>query len=133
MFNFAFVIDDSPIDLMLTTVVIQKLSLTQNVKGFNSGIAALSFLNDIYGEGHLLPDVIFLDIYMPLMDGFSFLDSFLAIDVPADKMPLIVFVSSTINDYDFQKMAGYKIRKEFVSKPVTMDTMTELATKLRVM
>ncbi len=131
MFNFAFVIDDSPIDLMLTSVVIQKKLLTQKVKNFNSGVAALAYLKENANNEVALPDVIFLDIYMPLMDGFSFLDSFLELNWPPENMPLIVFVSSTINDYDFQKMEHYNsIRKHFVSKPITMDAVAELIEKM---
>jgi CheY-like chemotaxis protein len=130
MYRHAIIIDDSPIDLTLTAVVIQKNELAQKVSSFNSGVAALEYLRQINLHSEMLPDIMFLDIHMPLLDGFGFLDAFIKFNWPAEKMPIVVFASSTINDSDFTRIASYTLKKHFVSKPVTMSVIAQLMADL---
>ncbi|GAA4461120.1 hypothetical protein GCM10023093_05200 [Nemorincola caseinilytica] len=124
MFSTVFVIDDSPIDRTLTTVIIQKKALAKNVVGFSSGEDALAYIAENRNDPSRLPEMIFLDIHMPTMDGFGFLDSYLEQEMHDLGRPLIFIVSSSTFDSDHKKLGDYSIVNRFIPKPLTFDALT---------
>ena len=131
MYRTIFVIDDSPIDRTLTTVIIQKKGLAENVVGFGSGAEALAFIAANRDDTSKMPQVIFLDIHMPEMDGFGFLDHYLVQEQNEPNKPKVFIVSSSTSESDHSKLKNYPIIKRFIPKPLTFDVLTEAMGGLR--
>jgi len=73
-----------------------------------------------------LPDVIFLDIDMPLMDGFQFLDEFENLSALTRKKSRIVMLTSSINPQDFNRSKKYNNVKMYLNKPLSHDSILKI-------
>ena len=79
-YNKIMIIDDNEVDNYITSALIKKNNLTNTLLEFDSGLKAIEYLEKNKDNNQELPDLILLDIYMPLMDGFEFLNLFEKID-----------------------------------------------------
>lgn len=130
MYRTVFVIDDSPIDRTLTSVIIQKKQLAENIVCFSSGQEALLYIAENRNTPLNLPEIIFLDIHMPEMDGFGFLDNYLLQEAQSKEKPIIFIVSSSTFDADHSKIKNYPIVRRFILKPLTFDLLDEVVATL---
>ncbi|EPR69362.1 response regulator [Cyclobacterium qasimii] len=102
-------IDDDPISIFVTEKLISRNVLEPfKVFSFSSAAAALK---DIY---KIRPDYLFLDINMPEMNGWDFLETF----KPIKKDPEIYILSSSIDELDITKAGQYKKVKNYLTKPL---------------
>ncbi|MEM9052312.1 MAG: response regulator, partial [Bacteroidota bacterium] len=95
-----------------------------------NGSEAIQFIRSIMNEGSQLPELIVLDLNMPIMDGWDFLDEYGKLTSVGDEIIPICILSSTINQADFDRANTYSTVKSFFSKPVTteqLQTMKKLA------
>ena len=126
MYNTVMIVDDSNLERFITEVRMKKCRFAEHILSFNSGIEALRYLWPVERVGVKFPDIIFLDIYMPLMNGFEFLDEFLKFPDEIKKHCRIVVFSSTDAPEDHARMKTYPIIWKFLSKPLTDRILTEL-------
>jgi CheY-like chemotaxis protein len=125
-------IDDDPLCLLLADVVIKQSNVASEVLLADSGHAALSLLKKIYstGESELvsqeLSTLIFLDLNMPVMNGWEFLDIFERDYQHLCGMVKIVILTSSIDTADIIRSRQYKIVSDYIPKPITVDAIHKL-------
>ncbi|HCQ12925.1 two-component system response regulator [Flavobacterium sp.] len=125
-YNKILIIDDNYIDNYITSAIIKKNNLANNLVEFDNGLKAIEYLEQNKDNDQELPDLILLDLYMPLMDGFEFLNLFEKIDSTSTKKCKICIVSSSIDDNDIIKAKLDKNIYTFVSKPLTAELLNSL-------
>jgi CheY-like chemotaxis protein len=115
----ALLIDDNEIDNFINKKLLLKTRFALDIVEKKSAASALDFLRSVANEPENMPDIIFLDIMMPVMDGFDFLDEF-------DKLPAslkancrIIMLSSTESFKDLNRANSNKYVYKFLNKPLT--------------
>ncbi len=92
-----------------------------NVIVFNNGRDALENFKAIISVNEKLPDVILLDLNMPVMDGWQFLDEF--VKIPTPQQILIYIVTSSIDPDDVNRTKIYDLVTNYIVKPITIDVL----------
>ena len=117
--NTLFLIDDDEIYLFTMKKLIEKNKLANNVHEFHNGFDAIEFLNKVATNNHvLLPDMIFLDINMPVMDGWTFMDVFSLLKPKLNKKIQVYMISSSVNKPDIEKAKKITDISDFIVKPI---------------
>ncbi|WP_448702587.1 response regulator [Mucilaginibacter sp. AW1-3] len=119
------VIDDDKIYVYGIKKLISIKQLSHNLIEFPNGKEAIDFLADP-GNQAALPDIIFLDINMPVMDGWDFMDNFVKIKPHLGKKITVYMVSSSINDDDINRAKNISDITDYVVKPVSPNKLIEL-------
>ncbi|MDR7210394.1 response regulator [Flavobacterium piscis] len=127
-------IDDDPITLMLCKKVIEKASFSTEIITAQNGEEALRFFNELkYSKNKAKkPQLIFLDLNMPVMGGWEFLDHFTSVDYEEFNSISIIVLSSTINPEDLAKAKKYPVVIDFLSKPISKSMLEYLKNKMGV-
>jgi CheY-like chemotaxis protein len=123
--NTVCVVDDDKIYVYGLKKLIALKQLCPNLIEFPNGKEAIDFLMDPE-NAEKLPDVIFLDINMPVMDGWDFMESFAQIKPHLGKKITVYMVSSSINQEDIDRAKSISDITDYVVKPVTHDKLLEL-------
>jgi CheY-like chemotaxis protein len=117
-YKSVLLIDDNDIDNFINKRLIEKSGFAAEVVEKNSGQGALSFLQEAAGSNEL-PDVIFLDIMMPVMDGFEFLDAYAKLPQTVISKPKIIMLSSSESFKDLNRANSNRHVFKFLNKPLT--------------
>ncbi|MAX70468.1 MAG: response regulator [Flavobacteriaceae bacterium] len=120
----ACIIDDDEIYIFAVKRLIQKNDFCNNVIVYNNGKDALEKIKHLISSNENLPDVILLDINMPIMDGWQFLDEFTSIKT--EKEITIYMVSSSINPTDVERAKSYKRVSNYIVKPISGEDLCEI-------
>ena len=126
-------IDDDPITLMLCKKVISKSSFSHEVITAQNGEEALHHFNVLKytnDQAKKRPELIFLDLNMPIMGGWEFLDHFTSSDYKEFNTVPVIVLSSTIDPEDLAKAKKYPIIIDFLSKPITQPLLEYLKKKI---
>jgi CheY-like chemotaxis protein len=116
-YKLTFIIDDDPVFVLLFKKIMLKLGQFETVINFENGQLGLDALIKIFNKNEPFPDIIFLDINMPIMDGWEFLK---ALEKYKFKEELNIYmVSSSIDSAEIKKSKKFKTVKHFISKPVS--------------
>jgi len=125
-FERVMIIDDNITDLYISSRIIIKNNFGKKVLEYSSGKEALKYLQDNQENVQLLPEVILVDIYMPLMSGFEFLEEYNKLSLPLKKQCKIIIISSTIDAYDIARARRDKNVVFFQVKPITKDFLNRI-------
>lgn len=129
-YRTVMLIDDNEIDNLINQKMIEAASITENIYTHTGAKSAIEFLKNMERldvAEKVLPDVIFLDIDMPLMDGFQFLDEFEKLNDNTKKKCRIVMLTSSINPQDFNRSKKYDNVKLYLNKPLSHDSIQKLS------
>lgn len=113
------IIDDDDIYLFSVKKVIEVNNLSDKVLEFKNGQEALDFFRAYCNDHDLLPDVIFLDINMPVMNGWEFIEEFRKIRPSITKDILLYIVSSSVDRTDVDKARSLPTVNDYITKPIT--------------
>jgi CheY-like chemotaxis protein len=116
-----FIIDDDPIHQRIAQIMIQKHSLFDECFTFTEAENALTFLRENLKNTNTLPEVILLDLNMPVVDGWDFLEAFGKIQPDLSKSIRIFIVTSSVDEKDRQRSQTFPFVSGFISKPLSAD------------
>ncbi|MBX6379622.1 MAG: response regulator [Thermoflavifilum aggregans] len=125
-YHLIMIVDDNYIDRYVAESCLKKLQVCEQVVSLESGQEALQYLQSHESSPESVPDIILLDIRMPGMDGFEFLDAFSKLPASIREHCEIVMLSSTIDPYDLDRIRQHEIVKRFISKPFSKDAALSL-------
>jgi CheY-like chemotaxis protein len=112
-------IDDDEIYLFSVKKVIEVNKLSERVLEFRNGQEAIDFFVQSSGNNQELPDVIFLDINMPVMNGWEFIEEFKKIRPQLSKDIMLYVVSSSVDKSDVDKARSFSTVNDYLIKPIT--------------
>jgi two-component system, chemotaxis family, chemotaxis protein CheY len=119
-------VDDDKIFQFTASKTISALEITDKILQFDNGEEALKYLVSNAGIEESLPDYIFLDINMPFVDGWMFLQDFAGLSQNLTKKISIYMVSSSIDPRDIQRARSIPEVTEYITKPVSREKFLEL-------
>ncbi|WP_432411897.1 response regulator [Rasiella sp. SM2506] len=122
--DIACIVDDDPIFVYGAKRMMELADFCNSFLIFNNGHDALHKLKTLIKCKDELPDLILLDLNMPIMDGWQFLDNFTQIKI--DKKIIIYIVSSSIDPVDMERSKQYSSVSNFVVKPISVDKVKEI-------
>src|ERR1039457_4897953 len=124
--NTVLLIDDNEIDNIINSKIISLGKFAENVFVKQSCEDAIQLLKDEYSLNNNIPDLIFLDIRMPLFDGFDFLNSFEDLDENIKSKVKIIMLTSSIDNGDLSRAKNNKYVMKLMNKPLSVEALEEL-------
>lgn len=121
--NSILLIDDDPDDNFYHQIIINKMNIVDHIDVVINGIEAIAYLKD---EQHVPPDLIFLDLNMPKMNGWEFLDQYKYLDIAQKAKVLIVILTTSANPDDIQRAKEIAEVTGFETKPLSQELLTEI-------
>ncbi|MCB4809277.1 response regulator [Tamlana sp. 62-3] len=125
------IVDDDEIYQFTTLQALKKISVEKNIMAFYDGEEAYNFLINNIDDDSKLPDIIFLDINMPIMDGFQFMEEYVKIKPKVGKKILIYMVSSSVDPADIEKAKNIADISDYIIKPVKRGELQAIFLKLQ--
>lgn len=121
-----FLIDDDKLFVFLIRKTIGLTGIPVNITDFSDGRAALEHLKKIANDPAALPDIIFLDLRMPIMDGWEFLEEYVYIQPILAKKNRLYLFSSSISPYDIERGKSIGLVTDFIIKPILKEKFIEI-------
>ena len=122
--DIACIIDDDPIFIFGAKRMMELSDFCESFMIFKNGREALNALAPLLISGNDIPEIILLDINMPIMDGWQFLDEFTQIET--HKLITIYIVSSSIDPADMNRVDKYKSVTNYIIKPISMEVLRQI-------
>jgi CheY-like chemotaxis protein len=133
MYSKILFVDDDPITLMLCKKVIEKAEFSKIIETAHNGEDALNYFDclkiELQNNNKIVaPELMFLDLNMPIMGGWEFLDIFSEEKYHTIFPDLkVIVLSSTIDPKDIEKSKSYTMVIDFLSKPITKDLLKSIS------
>lgn len=111
-------VDDNDIDNIINEKIIEANSFAETILVFQTGQEGLDYLVANKDNVDALPEIVFLDINMPIMDGFQFLEEFEKFNANILGKCKVIMLSSSISPKDIDRAASNKYVKKYLNKPL---------------
>ncbi|TAH00249.1 MAG: response regulator [Sphingobacteriales bacterium] len=123
------IVDDRTLDCFVTKKIIEKIDEIQGVKIYDSAIETIHDIKsgNLHYEGLT---VVFLDIMMPVMDGFQFVEEFETLPLNIQSKFKIIGMTTSLDNNDFQKILGYSSIIGLLRKPFDVNQINEILNEI---
>ncbi len=126
------IVDDNPLDRLLAVRVFERSGRFAHVFAVNDGTEALAMYAEYEQRRSDAPDrfpplLVLLDINMPLMDGFTFLERYRELDLEIEHPHFILMLTTSTASVDRERAAAEPLVHDYLVKPVTNDVVIDLA------
>jgi CheY-like chemotaxis protein len=135
MIDKVLLVEDDPIAVLLCKNVVRNTEFAAEIDVAQDGKLALDYYNELLsdkekGRVQNYPKLVLLDLNMPVMGGWEFLDEFMAKFYAQCKETRVVILSSSIVPEDRERAGNYPVVLEFLSKPIRKEHLADLKTRL---
>ena len=117
--------DDEPTNFF-HKIMVNEADCTETLTVVTNGNKALDYLNDAYAGKHPVPELIFLDINMPLMDGWEFLAAYEKLPMERRTKIIVIMLTTSINPDDRDKAKQFPEILDFKNKPLSVEMLQEI-------
>lgn len=119
-------IDDCKATNYIHKLVIEKYGFAENVKEFMNGGEALDYLSTMPESRDAAPELIFLDLNMPVVNGWEFLEQYTLLPVERQAGAVVVMLTTSLNPDDEARATAIAGVKAFASKPLTLEKIDQI-------
>lgn len=119
-------IDDDPATNLYHKIIIREGGWAEKTIVVNDGEEAMAYLEQPFGEENPRPNLIFLDINMPRMNGWEFLEAYKNLTPEQQAENIVIMLSTSCNPDDLQRAKANPFINEYRSKPLTDEILAEL-------
>lgn len=131
MVDKILVIDDNDTDLLIAKIVIERTGFKGNLITKTSAKSALEHLNSLSNNPENWPNAIFLDINMPLVSGYGFIEEFEKFNPDLIAKTNIIILTSSDNKTDFEAFQSKPFVKDYMPKPISPDAFLATLEKIK--
>jgi len=117
-------VDDDSVFNFLNTKTLERMGIARDIQTAMNGEQAMDLFNGYYKGAGCLPDIVLLDLNMPIMNGFEFLEAFNRLDLPNKEQVRIIIVSSSQDKGDITRPRTLGANG-YLSKPLTEKSLNE--------
>ncbi len=122
-------VDDDDATNFLHRIVVQRSACTEHLEIALNGEEAIAYLQAAYNDQHPRPDLILLDINMPIMNGWEFLDEYHKLQPEQKSKTVIVMLTTSLNPDDRNRSEEIPEINGFRNKPLDEEVLTEILKK----
>lgn len=126
--DLVLLVEDDPITNYINCRLINKVGAASEIQVALNGHDALTMIKERIQNNECCPDLIFLDINMPVMDGFEFLERFRRLDFPNKEKVVIVMLTTSTHMKDMDKLGSFG-NSELISKPLNQEKLLAVTSK----
>jgi len=130
--NTCCIIDDDPIFIYGTKRIMKEVDFAENILVYNNGEEAIDSLSEISQTKGDLPEVIFLDLNMPIMNGWEFLEEFEKLPNQNIEKTIIYIISSSVDPRDLERVKNYSKVNNYILKPITPNDLETIITAVKI-
>ena len=119
-------IDDEDINLFILQNLLRLSRIKAEITFFNTSKKGIDYLQGLSEKGEKFPDLILLDIEMPVMNGWDFLEMYKQFDKNVTYDTKVIIFTTSIVEQDMAKAKSYEEVEDFVNKPMTIEMLKNI-------
>lgn len=127
LINTIFIVDDDPIHQQIAKIMIERQAISSHIRVFSDAQDVLGLLRENAGDVQALPDLILLDLNMPVMDGWEFLEEYAEFQDQLPKQIRIFVLTSSIDEKDKERVNAYSFVTGYLTKPLSKEIIAHLS------
>jgi CheY-like chemotaxis protein len=124
--KMVMLVDDNDTDNFINRTIIEHAGISELIIVKNSGKGALDYFQEHMNDLSKLPDLLFLDINMPIVDGFTFLYEYDDYPASVKNKCHIIILSSSDNDNDISRIRNDVNVKDYITKPLSYEDLHKI-------
>lgn len=118
------VIDDDDINIFIIKKIVEKTGFDIDMVAKSNGQQAIDYLSETITTHQTLPNLVLIDINMPVMNGWEFVEAYQTLGIKQNVD--LYILSSSVYENDIEKTKSYSTVKGFISKPLSIERLSEL-------